>query len=158
MSNKIKSHLLIGNKFLGSLLYFKDASGRGCLKLSFKNKIADFVVGSDVPTTLPAPAMLTDPITLDVSYKFEDSLLEVKKMLNGKPDRTKTIAKTEKSLSSPGQEGRRSPSRGPRWKAVDRAARLPPHHPIKSLPSAAIPSAKTVIEAARPIKALSLAD
>jgi hypothetical protein len=87
MKQKIKSHLLIGNKFLGSLLYFKDAQGRGCLKLSFKNKIADFVVGSDVPTTLPAPAMLTSPITLDVSYKFADSLLEVKKMVNGKPDR-----------------------------------------------------------------------
>jgi hypothetical protein len=84
---KIKSHLLIDNKFLGSLLHFKDASGRGCLKLSFQNKIADFVMGTDVPTTLPAPAKLSDPITLDVSYKFDDSLLEVKKMINGKPDR-----------------------------------------------------------------------
>lgn len=88
MSKKIKSHLLIGNKFLGSLLYFKDASGRGCLKLSFKNKIADFVVYTDVLTTLPTPLKLTDPITLDVSYKFQDALLEVKKVVNGKPDRT----------------------------------------------------------------------
>ena len=86
MAHKIKSRLLIGNKYLGSLIYFKDADGRGCLKLSFKNKIADFNVGSDVPTILPAPAKLTDPITLDVSYKFQDSLLEVKKMVNGTPD------------------------------------------------------------------------
>lgn len=87
MGRKIKSHLLIGNKFLGSLVYFKDAHGRGSLKLSFKNKIADFVVGTDVPTTLPAPLMLIDPITLDVSYKFGESLLEVKKMVKGRPDR-----------------------------------------------------------------------
>lgn len=86
MGQKIKSRLLIGGKYLGSLLYFKDAEGRGCLKLSFKNKIADFNVGSDVPTTLLALPKETDPITLDVSYKFPDSLLEVKKMVDGKPD------------------------------------------------------------------------
>lgn len=87
MNQKIKSELLMGNKYLGTLLYFKDADGRGCLKLSFKNKIADFNVGSGVPTTLPALPKETEPITLDVSYKFNDSLLEVKKMVNGKPDR-----------------------------------------------------------------------
>lgn len=86
MRQEIKSQLLIGNKYLGTLLYFEDAQGRGCLKLSFKNKIADFNVGSTVPTTLPAPPRETDPITLDVSYKFQDSLLEVKKVVNGKPD------------------------------------------------------------------------
>lgn len=87
MDKKIKSHLLIGNKYLGSLLYFKDAQGRGCLKLSFKNKIADFNKGTDVPTTLPVPAPLTDPVSLDISYKFQDSLLEVKKIVNGKTER-----------------------------------------------------------------------
>lgn len=85
--SKIKSHLLIGNKYLGSLLYFKDKDGRGCLKLSFKNKIADFVKGTDMPTTLPVPVKLTDPVSLDVSYKFQDSLLEVKKIVNGKTER-----------------------------------------------------------------------
>lgn len=87
LKQEIKSHLLIENKYLGTLLYFKDKDGRGCLKLSFKNKIADFVVGTDMPTTMPAPVKLTGPITLDVSYKFQDALLEVKKMVNGKPDR-----------------------------------------------------------------------
>jgi hypothetical protein len=84
---KIKSHLTIGNKFLGSLLYFKDASGRGHLKLSFKNKIAGFNKGTDVPTTLPVLAQSSDPVSLDVSYKFQDSLLEVKKIVNGKTER-----------------------------------------------------------------------
>lgn len=80
--NIIKSHLLIGHKFLGALLYFKDEDDRGCLKLSFKNKIADFVKGTDVPTTKLVPVKLNNPIQLDISYKFLDSLLEVKKIIN----------------------------------------------------------------------------
>jgi len=87
MSKKIKSHLLISNKFLASLLYFKDKQGRGCLKLSFKNKIADFVKGTDVPTTLPVPVRFPNPVNLDISYKFPDGLLEVKKIVNGKTER-----------------------------------------------------------------------
>lgn len=84
MNKKIKSHLLIGNKYLGSLLYFKDAQGRGCLKLSFKNKVADLARGTDVPTTLPAPLKRTEPTALDISYKFLDSKLEVKEIVNSK--------------------------------------------------------------------------
>ena len=84
-TKKIKSHLLIENRILGSLVYFTDKEGRGCLKLSFKNKIADFVIGTNVPTSLPAPLALTTPITLDLSYKFQDHLLEVKKMIDKKP-------------------------------------------------------------------------
>lgn len=76
---------MIGNKFLGALLYFKDKDNRGCLKLSFKNKIADFVKGSDVPTTKPVPLKLNDLIKLDISYKFQDSRLEVKRIVIGKP-------------------------------------------------------------------------
>lgn len=87
MKQTIKSHLLIQNKFLGSLLYFKDKDGRGCLKLSFKNKIAGFVKATDIPTTLPVPLKLDGPISLDISYKFQDSLLEVKKVINGKIQR-----------------------------------------------------------------------
>jgi len=87
VSKKIKSHLLIGNKYLGSLLYFKDTQERGCLKLSFKNKIAGFVKGTDTPTALPVPVKLTDPVSLDISYKFQDSLLEVKKIVNNKTER-----------------------------------------------------------------------
>jgi hypothetical protein len=81
MKKTIKSHLLIQDKFLGALLYFKDVDGRGCLKLSFKNKIMGFVKGTDIPTTLPVPLKLDEPISLDLSYKFPDSLLEVKKIV-----------------------------------------------------------------------------
>lgn len=84
MSPNIKSHLLIQDKFLGALLYLKDSKGRGYLKLSFKNKIADFVKGTDIPTTLPVQVKLEEPIGLDVSYKFQDSLLEVKKVVDSK--------------------------------------------------------------------------
>lgn len=87
MKQTIKSHLLIQNKFLGSLLYFKDKDGRGCLKLSFKNKIAGFVKATDVPTALPVLLKLDDPISLDISYKFQDSLLEIKKVINGRIQR-----------------------------------------------------------------------
>lgn len=83
----IKSYLLIGHKFLGTLLYFKDKADRGCLKLSFKNKVADFVKGTDVPTTKPTLLKLNSPIQLDISYKFQDSTLELKKIINGKPER-----------------------------------------------------------------------
>lgn len=81
---EIKSYLLIQNKFLGALFYSKDKDDRGYLKLSFKNKIAGFVKGSDVPSTMPVPLKLDSPIGIDISYKFEDSLLEVKKVVNGK--------------------------------------------------------------------------
>ncbi len=84
MKKIIKSHLLIHNKFLGALLYFKDKDSRGCLKLSFKNKVGGFVKGTDVPAKLPVPLKIGSPISLDVSYKFQDSLLEVKKVVNGK--------------------------------------------------------------------------
>lgn len=84
MKQTIKSHLLIGNKYLGSLLYFKDAQWRGCLKLSFKNKVADLARGTDVPTALPAPFRRIEPTALDISYKFPDSKLEVKEVVNGK--------------------------------------------------------------------------
>lgn len=84
---KIKSHLLIRNKFLGSLLYFRDKSDRGCLKLSFKNKIADFVKYTDIPTTKLVPLKLDNPINLDISYKFEDNLLEIKKITDKKEKR-----------------------------------------------------------------------
>jgi hypothetical protein len=80
----IKSHLLIQDKFLGALFYTSDKEGRGYLKLSFKNKIAGFNKGTDIPTTLPVPVKIDEPIGLDVSYKFQDSLLEVKKVVSGK--------------------------------------------------------------------------
>ena len=82
--NEVKSHLLIHDRFLGALLYLKDKKGRGYLKLSFKNKIDGFVKGTDIPTNLPVPIKLDQPINLDVSYKFQDSLLEVKKVVGGK--------------------------------------------------------------------------
>lgn len=84
---KIKSHLLIENKFLGSLLYFKDKSDRGCLKLSFKNKIADFVKYTDIQTIKPVPLKLANSINIDISYKFKDSILEIKKIIDKKVER-----------------------------------------------------------------------
>ncbi len=87
MKQETKSYIQIYNKYLGTLLHFKDIIGRGCLKLSFKNKIDGFVKMTDIPTTLPVPTKLTDPMSLDISYKFQDSLLEVKKLINGKIER-----------------------------------------------------------------------
>lgn len=87
MANKdptIKSHLLIQDKFLGALLYLKDTKGRSYLKLSFKNKIEGFNKGTDISTILPVPAKLDGLIGLDISYKFEDRLLEVKKVIGNK--------------------------------------------------------------------------
>lgn len=83
----MKSYIQIDGKYLGTLLYFKDAAGRGCIKLSFGNKIGGFVKMTDVPSTMPVPLKLTDPMSLDISYKFADSLLEVKKIINGKIER-----------------------------------------------------------------------
>ena len=83
----IKSHLLIDNKFLGALLYFKDIKGIGCLKLSFKNKIANLVKWSDMPTIKPVPLEVESPTGIDISYKFGDNKLEVKKIINGKIER-----------------------------------------------------------------------
>lgn len=82
--SSIKSHLLIQDKFLGALLYLKDSKCRGYIKLSFMNKIGGFVKGTDIPTTMPVPVKLDEPMRLDVSYKFQDSLLEVKKIIKGK--------------------------------------------------------------------------
>lgn len=84
---KIKSHLLIEDKFLCSILYFKDKYDLGCLKLSFKNKIADFVKYTDISSTKPVPLKLDNPINLDISYKFNDNLLEIKKIVNKKIER-----------------------------------------------------------------------
>lgn len=82
--NTIKSHLLINDRLLGALLYFKDKEDRGCLKLSFPYEIANFKKGIDIPTTKPVLLESKDSITLDISYKFNDSLLEIKKIINKK--------------------------------------------------------------------------
>ncbi len=80
----IKSRLLLGNKHLGALFYDKKGDGRGYLKLSFKNKIAGFVKGSDVPTTMPASLKLEEPVKIELSYKFNDNLFSVKKIIDGR--------------------------------------------------------------------------
>jgi len=87
MKDVIKSHLLVQDRFIAALLYFKDKNGRGHLKLSFKNKLQGFTKGTDLRTTLPVPAKLNIPIGIDVSYKFLDSLLEVKKIVDHKIER-----------------------------------------------------------------------
>lgn len=42
---------------------------------------------TDAPTNLPVPAKVIEPVSFDISYKFEDSFLEIKKIVNGKIER-----------------------------------------------------------------------
>jgi hypothetical protein len=83
----IKSRIIVGDKYLGNLFYNKDSAGRGYLKFSFKNKIANFVKSTDIPNKFPTPLKLDVPISLEVSYKFKDRLLEIKKLVNKKTER-----------------------------------------------------------------------
>lgn len=80
----IKSRLLIGSKHLGDLFYDKDRQGRGYLKLSFRNKIAGFVRGTDVPSASLAPLPLMESVRLELSYKFAEDLFSVKKIYDGR--------------------------------------------------------------------------
>lgn len=80
----IKSRFLLGKKHLADLVYDKDAIGRGYLKISFKNPIADFIKGSDVPTRMPILPRLQEPINLELSYKFQDDFFSIKKIRKGK--------------------------------------------------------------------------
>lgn len=79
----IKSRLLIAQKHLGDFIYDRDSLGRGYLKFSPKNEIADFNIGSSVPTTRPAPAKLTISVRVEVSYKFQDDFFSVKVISRG---------------------------------------------------------------------------
>lgn len=83
----IKSHLLIGNKLLGTLLYSKDILGRGYLKFSFKNAIADFVTYSKTPTSLPTLPKATESSHLEISYKFQSSHLATKRLVGKKTEK-----------------------------------------------------------------------
>ncbi len=75
--------MLIGNKLLGSLLYDKDKNNRGFLKLSFRNKIKNFTrwTDSELLKQQPTAEEPIDPVSFDVSYKFSDSLLEIKRQI-----------------------------------------------------------------------------
>ena len=77
----MKRHLFLeGNRLLGSLLYYKDAQGRPCLKLSIKHKIAGDLWIEERKTGKTRGFLPTqsDGMSADVSYKFADNLLEVK--------------------------------------------------------------------------------
>jgi hypothetical protein len=83
-----KAHILLNDKFLGSLIYMKDNKDRAYLKLSFKKKVSDYVKWTDIATTLPAELEKTEHASFDVSYKFEDNLLEVKRQVGSNEDRS----------------------------------------------------------------------
>ncbi|MFA6386375.1 MAG: hypothetical protein WCW04_01210 [Candidatus Paceibacterota bacterium] len=82
-----KSRILIGDRLLGTLLYTRDKKNRGYLKFSIKNKIINFVKSTDVPTKLPVVLKLNKPTSLEISYKFKDRLLGIKRMVDGKFER-----------------------------------------------------------------------
>lgn len=83
--------LLPGNRRFGSLLYFVDAQGRGCLKITCKVPIGSATLwrknaGSDEREMLEEEP---PQLTLDISYKYADSLLEIKREYGAeKPKRT----------------------------------------------------------------------
>ncbi len=85
----LKSHILLGSKLLGSLFYFKDTEGRSSLKLSFKNKLGSFTMWADsehLKNKLALPAS-NEEVSFDLSYKFADNLLEVKRQIGIKIER-----------------------------------------------------------------------
>jgi len=92
MSKKdIKSRVLIGDRLIGTLLYTTDKNGKGYLKFSLKNKLANFVKSAEVLVDVPIKYLttlkLTEHTSIEISYKFQDSLLELKRIVSGKLDR-----------------------------------------------------------------------
>jgi hypothetical protein len=81
---------LQGNRLLGSLIYFLDSKDRPCLKISFKNKVGGAKMWSKDRFTDTETELANDfqDLSLDVSYKFQDGLLELKREVPGnKPER-----------------------------------------------------------------------
>ena len=79
--------LLSGNRLLGGLIYFVDTKGRHAIKFSFKTKVGQLSVwqqktNSEEKTLLEGTN--EEAVSLDVSYKFEDSLLEIKNEIPGR--------------------------------------------------------------------------
>lgn len=83
-TDSIKSHLLIGNKILGTLFYTTDKNGIGYLKLSFDKDIEGLVKWTDILSTLPANLQITEPVHLEISYKFGGNDLGIKQIIKGK--------------------------------------------------------------------------
>lgn len=78
-----KCHLILGeDKLLGSLLLLKDKNSRDALKFSLKSKLDQTTVWHDDLLTgerkkLEEPK--GNPLSFDISYKFSDNLLEIKR-------------------------------------------------------------------------------
>ena len=87
IKKEIKSRILVGNRLIGTLLYTTDKESRGYLKFSIKNKIANFIKSADVPTSLPVSLKLNNPTSLEMSYKFKDRLLGIKRINDGRVER-----------------------------------------------------------------------
>jgi len=72
--------ILQGNRYFGSLIYFIDSKGRGCLKFTCKLKIGKAVLwrqkNGEEKVVLKNPR--NKAVSLDISYKYTDSLLEIK--------------------------------------------------------------------------------
>jgi hypothetical protein len=79
-----KSYITLNDKLLGSLLYLKDKNGKSYLKFSFKNKTKNLIKWSDTPTLLPAELQQEEEVSVDLSFKFEDKLLEYKRQIGEK--------------------------------------------------------------------------
>jgi hypothetical protein len=71
---------LAGNHLLGAVLFYEDASGRPCLKFSIQHKMVGDLWVQERKTGKEV-SFLTDSsraMSVDVSYKFADNLLEIK--------------------------------------------------------------------------------
>ena len=87
---EMKRHLFLeGNRLLGSLLYYEDAQGRPCLKLSIEHKIAGDLWVEERKTGKTRGFLPTqsDGMSADVSYRFADNLVEVKTQIPGERPR-----------------------------------------------------------------------
>ncbi len=83
--------VLEGGKLVGSFLFFNDAAGRPCFKFSLKPKLGAAEVSFEDKNTGERTKLTVAPppeMSVDVSYKFDDRLLELKRQEPGKsPER-----------------------------------------------------------------------
>jgi len=90
----LNRRLLIGNKWLGSVLYFLDSKKRAHLKVTVKTKIGGanlwrLDIASGEKTSLMEPD--SEYVSLDISYKYEDSLIEIKQEKSAQKTKRKFV-------------------------------------------------------------------
>lgn len=78
-----KCRIILGeDHLLGSLIYFLDKKGRPAIKFSFKLKVGSLGAWQESAETNERVPLKLKPhgvVSLDASYKFDDSLLEIKR-------------------------------------------------------------------------------